>query len=150
MDMPSEMTVHPVGHVRNSVDERMMHEWRKVESGLVIDPAYESLLDGLEGFSHIIVLFWMHWSTGPSPSKVHPRGRSDIPLTGVFATRAPHRPNSIGVTVVRLLDRQGSTIKVRGLDAVNGTPIIDIKPYLPMDVIPYASFPEWVAKLDFT
>ncbi len=150
MDSPSEITVRPIGQVRNSVNERMKHGWSRVKSDLVMEPDHELLLDGLEGFSHIIVLFWMHLSTGPSPAKAHPQGRSDIPLTGIFATRAPHRPNSIGFTVVRLLDRQGGTLKVKGLDAVNGTPLIDIKPYLPRDIIPRASFPEWVSMLDFT
>ncbi len=126
----------------------MRHGWSQVESVLIIDSELTDLMDGLEDFSHIIVLFWMHQSSGEFPIKVHPQGRDDMPLTGVFATRAPHRPNSIGMTVVKLIDREGNRLRVKELDAIDGTPVLDIKPYLPKDSIPDAHYPEWVAKLD--
>ena len=145
-----EISFKPIGYVRNGITERMRHGWSQVESEIIIDPGLADSLDGLENFSHIIVLFWMHESAGQFPSKVHPQGRSDIPLTGTFATRSPHRPNSIGISVVNLLEREGNVLKVRGLDAINGTPIIDIKPYLPKEVVAEARYPEWVSRLDLT
>ena len=150
MESQSEIPLRPIGQVRNQIKEKMRHGWSQVESVITIDPGLTESLDGLEDFSHIIVLFWMHESAGQFPSKVHPQGRSDIPLTGTFATRSPHRPNSIGMSVVNLLEREGNVLKVSGLDAINGTPIIDIKPYLPKDAVPEAQYPEWVSKLDLT
>ncbi len=145
-----EVFFKPIGQVRNGIMEKMRHGWGQVESEIIINPGLADSLDGLENFSHIIVLFWMHQSTGAVPVKVHPQGRDDMPLTGIFATRAPHRPNSIGMSVVNLLECKGSVLKVRGLDAINGTPIIDIKPYLPKDVVSEARYPEWVSRLDLT
>ena len=148
MDDPNGISFKPIGPVSNPIKEKMRHGWSQVESVIIIDPALSDLLDGLEGFSHIIVFFWMHQSTGKFPTKVHPQGRDDLPLTGLFATRAPHRPNSIGMTVVKLLERERNQLRVMGLDAIDGTAVLDIKPYLPKDSISGALYPEWVAKLD--
>ena len=145
-----EIVLTPIGRVKNAVKERMKHGWSAVESKIIIDPELAESLDGLEEFSHIIVLFWMHRVSGQSPTKVHPQGRSDLPLTGLFATRSPHRPNSIGLSVVRLLGRDANELKVLGLDAIDNTPILDIKPYLSKDDIPGAQYAEWVSKLDFS
>ena len=150
MDSSTEIIIRPVGQVRNGINEKMQRGWSRVESELVIDPGLTDLLDGLQNFSHIIVLYWMHKSAGQFTARVHPRGISDVPLTGVFATRAPHRPNAFGMAVSELLERRDNELTVRGLDAINGTPIIDIKPYLPKDVIPEAKHPDWVSRLDFT
>ena len=147
MDELSAIQLKPIGYVRNEIREKMRHGWDRVESTITINPDLAPLLDGLEGFSHIIVLFWMHRVEGSVPVKVHPQGREDMPLTGLFATRAPIRPNSIGLTVVRLLNRKENMLRVIGLDAIDGTPVLDIKPYLPGDSIPEARYPEWVARL---
>lgn len=147
---PGEARLKPVGHVSNEVNEKMRHGWSRVESVLTIDSELTESLDGIEGFSHIIVLFWMHRTTGDVPKKVRPQGKPEMPLTGLFATRAPHRPNAIGIATVQLLERHGNTLRVRGLDAMNGTPILDIKPYLPKDCVPDARFPEWVLQLETT
>lgn len=144
----SEIIFSPIGYVRNSVKDKKRHGWSEVESVLSIDARVAGLMEGLEGFSHLIVIFWMNRNEGDFPVRVHPRGRKDLPLTGVFATRAPHRPNSIGMSVVRLLGREGTDLKVLGLDAFDGTPVLDIKPYLPGDCVPGASYPDWVATLD--
>lgn len=150
MDSPSIASLNPIGEVRNAISEKMRHGWSDVDSVLTINPELTESLDGIEGFSHIIVLFWMHEALGDVPKKVHPQGRAELPLTGLLATRAPHRPNPIGLAVVRLLERNANTLKLRGLDAINGTPVLDIKPYLPKDCIPEAQQPEWVSRLDRT
>lgn len=145
-----EIVLTPIGQVRNTIKERMKHGWSAVESKIVINPGLADSLDGLEEFSHIIVLFWMHRVSGQAPIKVHPQGRSDLPLVGLFATRSPHRPNAIGLCVAKLLERNGNELKVLGLDAINGTPVLDIKPYLSKDDITGAAYADWVSKLDYS
>ena len=102
-------------------------------SELVLDEEYASSLDGIEGFSHVLVLYWPHLVDPERRTlkKVRPMGRKDMPEQGVFATCSPARPNSVLVTAVRLLERDGACLRVRGLEAVDGSPILDIKPYTP-------------------
>ena len=107
------------------------------------------ILDGLEEFSHIIVIYWMHRVSpyGQVPLKVHPGGSKELPLMGIFATRSPHRLNPIGATIVRLLERRDDILKVERLDAIDGTPVIDIKPYIPRyDLENDAKVPSWLGK----
>jgi tRNA-Thr(GGU) m(6)t(6)A37 methyltransferase TsaA len=107
-------------------------------------------LDGITGFSHLFVLFWL--SQIPDEQrmimKVYPRGRMDMPLLGVFATRTNLRPNPIGLTLVELLKVEGNTLTVRGLDAFDGTPILDIKPFDSWDTAKNARVPDWWIKLN--
>jgi tRNA-Thr(GGU) m(6)t(6)A37 methyltransferase TsaA len=143
------IVIKPIGQVRNDVNLPLKEGWEKVVSELILDDKLEESTEGLEQFSHIIVVFWMHKAHQEEgiPTKVHPRGRQDLPLVGLLATRAPYRPNPIGVSVVRLLERRRNVLKVKGLDAINGTPLIDIKPYLPGNGVDDAWFPEWVNRL---
>ncbi|HUV52743.1 MAG TPA: tRNA (N6-threonylcarbamoyladenosine(37)-N6)-methyltransferase TrmO [Dehalococcoidia bacterium] len=143
------MTLEPIAVVRNEIKEMGKHKWEKVVSLLIFSPDLEEALDGLEKFSHIIVVFWMHLSPVKEylALKIHPQMRPDLPLVGVLATRSPVRPNPLGVTIVKLLERKGSLLKVVGLDALDGTPVVDIKPYLPGDSIINIKAPRWVYKL---
>lgn len=106
---------------------------RHSTSEILVFDKYADCLEGIEGFSHLLVLYWSHKITdeGRAIHQVHPAGQSDIPLKGVFATRSPARPNPICVTTVGLLSREGSRLKVEGLDAVDGSPVVDIKPHHP-------------------
>lgn len=97
------------------------------EGVIEVDPAYEDGLLDIEGFSHLLVIVAFHLSKN-KPLRVTPPGQSKE--RGVFATRSPHRPNAIGVLTVELLSRQGKNLHVRGVDVVDGTPVLDIKPYL--------------------
>lgn len=108
-------------------------EEREVVSEIVVDESLTGILDGIEGFSHILVLYWAYRVSkeGRSIVKAHPMGRKDLPLVGIFATCSPARPNPICATVVRLLERSGNRLRVEGLDAIDGSPVIDIKPYNP-------------------
>jgi tRNA-Thr(GGU) m(6)t(6)A37 methyltransferase TsaA len=144
-----DMVMEPIGHVRNNINASMREGWEEVASEIILNSNLEGTTEGLEQFSHIIVLFWMHQipRQGSTPTKVHPKGRQELPLVGLFATRSPQRPNPIGLSVVRLLECQGNTLMVKGLDAINGTPVVDIKPYLPRDLVVGSTSPEWVAKL---
>ncbi|MDQ6954424.1 MAG: tRNA (N6-threonylcarbamoyladenosine(37)-N6)-methyltransferase TrmO [Mariprofundaceae bacterium] len=90
---------------------------------------FEQALSDLGTFSHIWVLYWMHLNQGWNPTVMPPRG-SDI-RRGLFSTRAPHRPNSIGLSVVKLTTIKKRCLYIEGLDMLDGTPVLDIKPYLP-------------------
>jgi tRNA-Thr(GGU) m(6)t(6)A37 methyltransferase TsaA len=139
-----------IGVVRSSVTEGMDENWGNVVSEIQIKDKYAPGLAGLKEFSHILIVFHMHKSKFEEGTKLQrqPQGRLDMPLIGIFAQRAKHRPNSIGVTAVKLLNINGSTISVRGLDAIDGTPVLDIKPYFPIfDCREDAVTPSWVSEL---
>lgn len=98
-------------------------------------PRFEEALDDIDGFSHLHLIYWLHRAAevavsmaGPSPLRVVPF-LDDVPR-GVFATRAPIRPNPLGMSVVRLVERRGSDLLVEDLDVLDGTPLLDIKPYV--------------------
>jgi tRNA-Thr(GGU) m(6)t(6)A37 methyltransferase TsaA len=117
-----------IGHVENDFDEPTApHEIRSIESRIVLDPSLMDGLSGLEPGRRIIVLFHFHRSQGFDLLQ-HPRGDGSRPRRGVFALRSPRRPNPIGVTVVDLMAVEGNVLQVRGLDAINGTPVLDLKP----------------------
>ena len=104
-------------------------------------------LKGIEGFSHLIVLFWLDKAHKPDLF-IHPRGIKGIPKIGFLTTRTPHRPNPIGFTVVRLMKHKGAKLWVKGLDAWDGTPILDLKPYTKRETLKKFKIPGWVKKLD--
>jgi len=147
-DAQSPMTLKAIGIVKNGIKQPtdVRDAWQKVVSEIVIDESLTEALDGLEGFSHIIVLYWLdRAASGKLPLKVHPMGRKEVPRQGIFAVRTPNRPNRIGKATVRLLQRQGNILRVEGLDALDGSPVIDIKPYLPgYDSVTDARVPEWI------
>jgi tRNA (adenine37-N6)-methyltransferase len=141
-------TISPIGHVRNDVQDIRFDDWKNLVSRLVIDEGYVEGLDGIERFSHLLVICRLHLP-GNLLLKRHPRDRRDLPVVGIFATRSQVRPNRLGLHLVRLLERKGNDLLVKGLDAVNGTPLVDIKPYIPkLDMATNAAAPEWVYKLD--
>ena len=145
----SPVVLKPIGTVKNEVKEIGKHGWDQIVSEIVVQADLVDTLDGLEEFSHIVVVFWMHLSpSGENAAhQTHPQMRPDLPLVGVFATRSPVRPNPLGISVVKLLERRDNILKVMGLDAIDGTPVVDIKPYLPRDAVPQIKVPEWVHKL---
>ncbi|HKZ50550.1 MAG TPA: tRNA (N6-threonylcarbamoyladenosine(37)-N6)-methyltransferase TrmO [Dehalococcoidia bacterium] len=140
------LAVMPVGVVRNGVREPRMSGWEGVTSEILLREELAGALDGIEGFSHIIVLFWLHRvpENDRRLTHIHPLGDPEVPIQGVFATRTQNRPNPIGVAVVPLLERKGRRLRVRGLDAIDGTPVLDLKPYVPHhDSVPEARLPAW-------
>jgi tRNA-Thr(GGU) m(6)t(6)A37 methyltransferase TsaA len=143
------LTLKPIGYVESEVQRGERAIWEELEARIVLDPQWEEGLQGLEEFSHIIVIFWLdRLDETEVPVKVHPEAKEDLPLVGLFATRTPLRPNPIGLTTVELLSVEGSTLRVRGLDAFDGTPVLDIKPYLVAgDLKADASIPGWLRRL---
>src|SRR4030042_776862 len=132
MTEPPEITINPIGFVRNKYKEHPDQEdwWQELVSRIVIDEKLEEGLDDLEKYRYFIVLYWLHKSDRDDLQlRINPKGRKDIPKRGLFATRTPDRPNPIGVITVKLLKREGNVLTVQGLDALDGTPVIDIKPW---------------------
>jgi len=143
-----EIKIKPIGYVQRASEEEDVKE-KSLVSKIVVDKKISKALDGIEDFSHLFVVFWMHQVPEGETKllKVHPRGRTDLPLLGVFATRTAFRPNPIGLTLVELLERKGNVLTVRGLDAYDGTPVLDLKPYNHQDMVVDAKVPEWHKKL---
>lgn len=143
-----KMTLIPIGFVKSPLQEptHVRLDLRNIISEIVINENLTEALDGLEGFSHIIIIYWMHRANPERKRlKAHPMGRTDVPEQGIFAIRTPRRPNPIGKTTVHLLERHGNVLKVQGLDAIDGTPVIDIKPYIPhYDSANNATAPDWI------
>ena len=123
---------------------------KKHLSEIVIDCELTPALEGITEFSHIFVLFWLSEISVEQQQmmKVHPRGRRDLPLLGVFATRTNLRPNPIGLTLVELVKVEGNVLTVRGLDAYDGTPVLDVKPFDFWDTAKDARVPKWWLKLE--
>jgi tRNA (adenine37-N6)-methyltransferase len=164
------MDIRPVGYVRSTfkdpvpsmadanidTHERMKkirerHRMIKTHiSELLILPELTDVLLGIEEFSHIVVLYWAHLvpPRRRSLQQVHPMGRKDLPLKGIFATRSPSRPNPVLVSTVRLLAREGNVLRVLGLEALDGSPIVDIKPFVPdFDGAESPTVPSWVQQM---
>jgi len=151
-EMPElpEITLRPIGVVRNTVKRPMPHGWEDARSSVVLRPELAEALLGLDGYSHIWVLFWPHLVPeevrGSKPT-LHPMDDPANPLQGVLATRAQIRFNPILVSPVRLLKVEGNVLRVKGLDAVDGSPVLDVKPYIPKhDSMPEAEVPRWVSE----
>jgi tRNA (adenine37-N6)-methyltransferase len=132
MSAPIEM--RPIGVVRSPVREAVDDVWGGVVSRIELDASRfaTDCLAGLAEFSHVEIVFVFDQV---AEADIHtgarrPRGRTDWPLIGIFAQRAKSRPNRIGVTICRLLGVEGLSISVEGLDAIDGTPVLDIKPHM--------------------
>ena len=147
----SSIMLTPIASVQNSRAEVEDDNWGDVISILVLDPSLpEEALLGIESFSHAEIIFYFHLV---SDSKIetgarHPRNNPDWPKVGILSQRGKNRPNRLGATIVKILKREGRHLHVQGLDAVNGTPILDIKPVL-QEFLPNedVSQPQWATEL---
>lgn len=148
----SPITLVPIGHVRGGRVEPFDDDWDAVTAAIDLDPALfnPDALASLDAFSHIEVVFHFHAApeTATHNGPRHPRDRADWPLVGIFAQRGKDRPNHLGVTVCRLLKAEGLTLTVQGLDAIDGTPIVDIKPVM-KEFLPRGQIvqPQWASEL---
>jgi tRNA (adenine37-N6)-methyltransferase len=145
--------VTPIGIVRNArTDVQDTDNWGAVRSTITIDERFgEACLRGLEGFSHAEVLFLFDQFPAPADGDFREpqpyRGRSDLPPVGIFAGRGPRRPNRIGVTCCTIEAVRGRELTVVGLDAVTGTPVIDVKPVIAEFVPTGVRQPGWVSPM---
>lgn len=128
-----DIRLTPIGVVRNGRTDASDADWGALESRVALDDAYRGGLAGLEVWSHVIVLTWLHLDTSaeapPADWRRHPRGHTDLPRMGVFAQRGRMRPNPIGVTTCTIVGLSPEGLVVRGLDAIDGTPVLDLKPH---------------------
>ncbi|MEM2098458.1 MAG: tRNA (N6-threonylcarbamoyladenosine(37)-N6)-methyltransferase TrmO [Candidatus Bathyarchaeia archaeon] len=144
MSTKNKISLTEVGIVKNAAEDSSAKEKQSV-SQIIVKPEFTAALDGISSFSHLFILFWLNKITSEERKtlKVHPRGRKDLPLLGVFATRSKFRPNPIGLTLVELVKVEGNILTVRGLDAFDGTPVLDIKPADPWDLPKDIKVPHW-------
>lgn len=145
----NEIKLKPIGYVRRASKQESVKD-RSLVSEIVIRKGLTKALEGVEEFSHLFVVFYMHQVSVKEirPLNVHPRGRVDLPLVGLFATRTALRPNPIGLAAVELLESKENVLTVRGLDAFDGTPVLDLKPYDSWDAVLNIRVPEWRKKLE--
>jgi len=169
-EAPFGMILRPVGIIRNKFQNPFLaagddgikmrgpidviraeiREMRREISEIVINENLMDILDGIDQYSHLVVLYWAHKVPEPSRSlvKVHPMGRKEFPLVGIFCTCSPARPNPVLLSVVRLCGRQENVLQVTGLDAVDGSPVVDIKPYVknfyPQEEV---LIPDWMQRI---
>jgi len=142
-DPPLEMVVRPIGFVRTPFADRASAPRQPYVAGgargtieLLPHQSFEHALDDLEGYDHIWVIFWFHLNDNWRPKVLPPRSTK---RRGVFSTRSPPRPNPLGLSVLELEGIDGLSLKVRNVDLIDGTPVLDIKPYIPFaDAIPSA------------
>jgi tRNA-Thr(GGU) m(6)t(6)A37 methyltransferase TsaA len=149
MDSEKELVLKPIGFVRTQAVGDEVKDKSRISRIVLRDELVEGL-EGISGFSHLFVLFWLNQVPDKQRMvlKVHPKGRADLPLLGVFATRTMLRPNPIGLTLVELVSAEGNVLTVRGLDAYDGSPVLDVKPYDSWDKAKNVKVPNWWIKLD--
>lgn len=150
--MASTHTLTAIGIVDSPRIQPLDDDWGDVVSSIRLDPEQfgPEVLAGLSDFSHIDVVFVFDQV---DEAKIHlgarhPRNRDDWPLVGIFAQRAKGRPNRLGVTTCELVSVDGLTVRVRGLDAIDGTPVVDLKPYV-LEFAPRTEVrqPDWITEL---
>ena len=145
------ITLEPIGWVRGGRSDPLDDDWGKEQAVIELAPGFpESALAGLETFSHAEIIFFFN---KVAEAKIetgarHPRGNPDWPLVGIFAQRGKNRPNRLGLCTCRILGVDGRGLHVQGLDAIDGTPVLDIKPvmreFLPREPV---SQPDWATEL---
>jgi tRNA-Thr(GGU) m(6)t(6)A37 methyltransferase TsaA len=141
----------PIGIANNRRAEIKDDNWGGITTKIIIDEALPSdSLDGIEEFSHIEVIYYFHqvMEEKITSGARHPRNDENLPKVGIFSQRGKNRPNRLGLTTVKLIKREDRTLMVQGLDCIDGTPILDIKPvmkeFLPKEKVQQ---PAWVDEI---
>ncbi|MEK7071944.1 MAG: tRNA (N6-threonylcarbamoyladenosine(37)-N6)-methyltransferase TrmO [Patescibacteria group bacterium] len=149
IDKKGRILLVPIGKAKNTAKKPALTGWKNSVTEIVLEKRYAKGLDGIEEYSHVIIVYWLGQEKN-CHIKHHPQGRKDVPYGGIYACRCPQRPNRIAISTVKLLSRKVRSIKVKGLDILDGTPILDIKPYTPQyDLVGKAKVPKWVNRLIF-
>ncbi|RLE49158.1 MAG: tRNA (N6-threonylcarbamoyladenosine(37)-N6)-methyltransferase TrmO [Candidatus Methanomethylicota archaeon] len=152
--MVERIEFKPIGYVKTNVpDDEVKLRWRGVEADIVVYDEYIAGLKGIEEYSHIIVTYFFHKLTEEDRKVLVVKPRrlvrfgyklEELPEVGVFACDSPSRPNLIGISVVKLLEVKGNVLKVSGLDAFDGTPVLDVKPYTPDKHVKEFKIAKWL------
>jgi tRNA-Thr(GGU) m(6)t(6)A37 methyltransferase TsaA len=139
-DTPTEFKMRPIGHVKKTEGQTL----------IVLDKKYQPGLLGVDGYSHIFMIWWFDRNDTPEKRatlQVHPMGNRENPLTGVFGTRSPRRPNLIAMTLCKIVSVKDNMIEIEKTDAFDGTPVLDIKPFISgYDSTPDATMPDWLER----
>ena len=144
-----EIKLKPIGFVKNKVKRERFGNFANEISEIILNKKFSRALEGVNSYSHIIVVYWMD-KVKDYVIKHRPQGNPKVPIVGIFACRCAQRPNPIAITTVELKGIKGNKIKVKGLDILDRTPIIDIKPYWPQyDKVKKEKIPNWVNNLKF-
>ena len=146
----NKIEIEPIGFVKRASSEERVND-RSLVSQIVLKKALSNALNGIEEWSHVYVIFWLH-NVQPDEKLAHAKNRLTSHSVGVFATRAPIRPNPFGLTLVELVKHEENVLWTRGLDAFDGTPVLDIKPYPDWEqgqliVVKDFRIPKWLEKL---
>jgi tRNA-Thr(GGU) m(6)t(6)A37 methyltransferase TsaA len=139
-DDSADFKMRPIGHVQKDDDRTL----------IVLDKQYQPGLLGVDGYSHIYIIWWFDKNDTPEKRatlQVHPMGNRENPLTGVFGTRSPRRPNLVALTLCKIVAVKDNVIEIEKTDAFDGTPVLDIKPFIPgYDTVEDASVPDWLER----
>lgn len=148
-DKNGVIQLKPIGKAKNTAKKPTLTGWKNLITEITINKRYAKGLDGIENYSYVIIVYWMGREK-ECHLKHRPQGRKDVPYVGIFACRCPQRPNRIAISTVKLFSRKKNVLKVKGLDILDGTPILDVKPYTPRyDRVSKARVPAWVNRLIF-
>lgn len=144
-----EIIMTPIGYVENNVQAKKDVSWGGDISRIVLEKEYYMGLSGLEDFSHAVIIYYLDKAEYKREKHLQrrPQNRDDMPLVGIFSQRGKDRPNKIGMTAVQIVEVSEKTLVVKGLDAINGTTVLDIKPYYPAYDKKDADVPDWVNRL---
>ncbi|MGL5647776.1 MAG: tRNA (N6-threonylcarbamoyladenosine(37)-N6)-methyltransferase TrmO [Clostridium sp.] len=145
-----QINLTPIGYVSNDVQNRKDKSWGDDISKISLEKQYVGGLTGLSDFSHAIIIYYLDKAKFDKDKHIQrkPQNRDDMPLVGIFSQRGKDRPNQIGMTSVKIISTSDDVLIIQGLDAIDGTPILDIKPYYPVyDCKVGAIVPEWVNRL---
>lgn len=125
------MEINPIGFVKSEIKEGIDSGWGNIISEIHLSDEFKDGLKGIDDFSHAIIIFYMHKSNFELKEHLQrkPQGIEELPEIGIFSQRAKHRPNPLGITTVKILSLEDNILRVQALDAIDGTPVIDIKPY---------------------
>ena len=145
----SEIVMKPIGYVHNDVANKKDVSWGQDVSTIHLEEEYYSGLEGLRDFSHAIIIYHLDKAVYDKEKHLQrrPQNRDDMPLVGIFSQRGKDRPNRIGMTSVQIVNVEDTQLTVKGLDAIDGTAVLDIKPYYPVYDKKDAIVPEWVDRL---
>ena len=143
-----KISLTPIGIVKNKVKKLRFGGFDQEISQIILNKKYTDALTGIKDYSHVIIVYWMD-KVKDKVITHRPQGNPNVPVVGIFSCRCPQRPNPIAITTVKLVNRHKNTITVKGLDILDETPIIDIKPYWPKyDKVVDEKVPKWVNKLE--
>jgi tRNA-Thr(GGU) m(6)t(6)A37 methyltransferase TsaA len=144
-----EFKAKPIGIVEEGIPKEK-GQWRRdsryqIVSQIRIFDEYAEGLAGLDEYSHLIVIWWMH-ETHETKLRLRPYGQAGVPKVGIFSTRSPPRPNPLALSVVELVEILGPRLDVKGLDAWSGSLILDLKPYDHYDLVQAPKAPKWSSR----